>query len=148
VLVAYVGARPVYATLVSTGRRTHDTPTGIFRIERKVAERTMSSRTDDDEPYAVDRVPWTAYFIGSYALHTAYWHGSFGERKSHGCVNLSPRDARRLYGWTAPGVLPGYTEIHGSAAQPGAVIRIRSAEDPSPAWQGYAAAMRDDDGHG
>jgi hypothetical protein len=142
VLVAYVGTRPVYATLVSTGRRTHDTPTGVFRIERKVAERTMSSRPDDDDPYAVDRVPWTAYFIGSYALHTAYWHGSFGERKSHGCVNLSPKDARRLYGWTAPGVLPGYTEIHGSAAQPGAVIRIRTAEDPTPAWQGYAAAMR------
>lgn len=143
VLIAYVGARPVYATLVSTGRRGHDTPTGVFRIERKVAERTMSSRADDDEPYAVDRVPWTAYFIGSYALHTAYWHGSFGERKSHGCVNLAPRDARRLYGWTAPGVLPGYTEIHGSAEQPGAVVRIRSEADPTPAWQGYAAAMRD-----
>jgi len=148
VLVAYVGTRAVYATLVSTGRRTHDTPTGVFRIERKVAERTMSSRPDDDDPYAVDRVPWTAYFIGSYALHTAYWHGSFGERKSHGCVNLSPKDARRLYGWTAPGVLPGYTEIHGSAAQPGAVIRIRSAEDPTPAWQGYAAAMRESAAHG
>ncbi len=142
VLVAYVGARPVYATLVSTGRRGHDTPTGVFRIERKVAERTMSSRPDDDDPYAVDRVPWTAYFVGSFALHTAYWHGSFGERKSHGCVNLAPRDARRLYGWTAPGVLPGYTEIHGSAAQPGAVIQIRSADDPTPDWQGYAAAMR------
>lgn len=145
-LVAYVGDRPVYATLVSTGRRGHDTPTGIFRIERKLAERTMSSRPDDDDPYAVDRVPWTAYFIGSFALHTAYWHGSFGERKSHGCVNLAPRDARRLYGWTAPGVHPGYTEIHGNAEQPGAVIRIRSAEDPTPAWQGYAAAMREADG--
>lgn len=144
VLVAYVGARPVYATLVSTGRRTHDTPTGVFRIERKVAERTMSSRPDDDDPYAVDRVPWTAYFIGSFALHTAYWHGQFGERKSHGCVNLAPKDARRLYAWTAPSVLPGYTEIHGNAAQPGAVIQIRSAEDPTPKWQGYAAAMRQD----
>jgi hypothetical protein len=26
------------------------------------------------------------------------------------------------------------------------VIRIRSAEDPTPAWQGYAAAMREADG--
>jgi lipoprotein-anchoring transpeptidase ErfK/SrfK len=148
VLVAYVGTRAVYATLVSSGKRTHDTPTGVFRIERKVAERTMSSRPDDDDPYAVDRVPWTAYFIGSYALHTAYWHGSFGEKKSHGCVNLAPKDARRLYGWTAPGVLPGYTEIHGNAAQPGAVIRIRSTEDPTQAWQGYAAAMREPATHG
>lgn len=140
-LVAYVGKRAVFATLVSTGRVGHDTPTGIFRIERKVAERTMSSRPGDDEPYSVDRVPWTAYFVGSFALHTAYWHGSFGEKKSHGCVNLAPRDARRLYGWTAPGVGPGYVEIHGSAAQPGAVIQIRSKQDPTPVWQGYAAEM-------
>jgi hypothetical protein len=140
-LVAYVGPRAVFATLVSTGRVGHETPTGIFRIERKVAERTMSSRPGDDEPYAVDRVPWTAYFIGSFALHTAYWHGSFGERKSHGCVNLAPKDARRLYAWTAPGVGPGYVEIHGSAAQPGAVVQIRSKQDPTPSWQGYAAEM-------
>ncbi|MBC8071986.1 MAG: L,D-transpeptidase [Deltaproteobacteria bacterium] len=141
VLVAYVGARPVYATLVSTGRRNHDTPTGVFRIERKVAERTMNSRADDDEPYAVDRVPWTAYFADSFALHAAYWHGSFGERKSHGCVNLSPVDARMLYRWSAPAVAPGWSEVYGHAEQPGSLVRIHSSDDPQPSFRGYAAEL-------
>jgi L,D-transpeptidase catalytic domain len=141
VLVAYVGDRPIYATLISSGRRGHDTPTGVFRIERKVAERTMNSRPDDDDPYAVDRVPWTAYFADSFALHAAYWHGSFGERKSHGCVNLSPADARVLYRWSAPGVAPGWSEVYGHADQPGSVVRIRSAADPEPSLQGYAAEL-------
>ncbi len=141
VLVAYIGEQPVYATMISSGRRNHDTPTGIFRIERKVAERTMNSRADDDDPYAVDRVPWTAYFADSFALHAAYWHGSFGERKSHGCVNLSPADARMLYRWSAPAVAPGWSEVYGHATQPGSVIRIRSAADPEPSWRGYAAEL-------
>lgn len=141
VLVAYVGARPVYATMISSGRRNHDTPTGIFRIERKVSERTMSSRVGDDDPYAVDRVPWTAYFVGSFALHAAYWHGSFGEQKSHGCVNLSPTDARMLYAWSAPAVAPGWTEVYGHADQPGSLVRIRSKDDPTPKLSGYAAEL-------
>ncbi len=128
VLVAYEGARPVFATLVSTGRRGHDSPLGTYRIERKVAERTMNSRPSDDDPYAVDRVPWTAYFTGSFALHGAYWHGSFGERKSHGCINLAPIDARRVYGWSEPQVAPGWSEAYASEASRGSVVRLRSSQ--------------------
>ncbi|HET6585239.1 MAG TPA: L,D-transpeptidase family protein [Nannocystaceae bacterium] len=141
VLVAYEGARPVYATLVSTGRRTHDTPIGTFRIERKVAERTMSSKPGDDEPYSVDRVPWTAYFTGSFALHAAYWHGSFGERKSHGCVNLAPADARVLYRFTTPAIVPAWSEVHGSPAQPGSLVRVRDDRHPAPPLYGYALEL-------
>lgn len=128
VLVAYEGTRPVFATLVSTGRRGHDSPLGTYRIERKVAERTMNSRPDDDDPYAVDRVPWTAYFTGSFALHAAYWHGSFGERKSHGCINLAPIDARRVYGWSEPQVAPGWSEAYATEASKGSVVRLRRAQ--------------------
>ncbi|MBX7078058.1 MAG: L,D-transpeptidase [Nannocystaceae bacterium] len=145
VLVAYVGARPVYATLVSTGRRGHDTPEGSFRIERKVAERTMSSRPGDDDPYAVDRVPWTAYFVGSYALHAAYWHGSFGERKSHGCVNLAPADARHLYAWTGPGVHPGYAEVLAAPQQPGSLVRIRDGAPASDEGEPVVLALAEID---
>lgn len=141
VLVAYEGARPVYATLVSTGKRTHDTPIGTFRIERKVAERTMSSKPGDDEPYSVDRVPWTAYFTGSFALHAAYWHGQFGERKSHGCVNLAPADARVLYRFTTPAVVPAWSEVHGHVDQPGSVVRVRDDRHPSPPLYGYALEL-------
>ena len=144
-LVAYEGEVPVYATLISAGRPGHSTPTGVFRISRKVAERTMNSMADSDEVYSVAKVPWTAYFAPGYALHAAYWHDSFGFRKSHGCVNLSPQDARALYAWTTPAVAPGWSEVLGHEDQPGSVIRIRDAKHPDPATQGYALAMLEAD---
>src|SRR5690606_34890094 len=35
VLVAYEGDRPVFATMVSTGRAGYETPAGLFRIQSK-----------------------------------------------------------------------------------------------------------------
>jgi hypothetical protein len=143
-VVAYEGTTPVYATLVSTGRVRHRTPTGVFRISRKVAERTMNSMADSDEQYTVEKVPWTFYFDTGYALHAAFWHNGFGRPRSHGCVNLSPHDARRLYGWTSPAVAPGWSEVYGHAQQPGSVVRIRDRRDPEPSVQGYAQALHED----
>jgi hypothetical protein len=142
VLVAYEGSTPVYATMVSSGRANHRTPTGVFRVERKVAERTMNSMSDSDEEYTVAKVPWTAYFAKGYALHAAYWHDGFGRPRSHGCVNLAPKDARALYAFLAPAAAPGWTEIYGHEHQPGTVIRVKSPKDPEPAAQGYMLAMR------
>jgi hypothetical protein len=140
-LVAYEGDRPVYATLISSGRPRHGTPTGVYRIDRKVAERTMNSMADSEDLYSVDKVPWTAYFATGYALHAAFWHTGFGTRRSHGCINLSPLDARRLYSWTAPRVAPGWSEIYGHEDQPGSLIQIRSRTDPQPDLRGYAVAL-------
>ena len=56
-------------------------------------ERHRPGRRDDR--YSIEDVPWTEYFSGSIALHGAFWHGGFGLRHSHGCVNLSPLDAHR-----------------------------------------------------
>lgn len=138
VLVAYEGALPVYATLVSSGRPGHGTPTGIFRIDRKVAERTMNSMADSKDSYSVDGVPWAAYFATGYALHAAFWHGGFGRTRSHGCVNLAPHDARALYDWMSPAAAPGWSEVYGHEAQPGSLVRLRSRKDPKPQWKGYA----------
>jgi hypothetical protein len=43
-----------------------------------------------------------------YAFHAAYWHDAFGAPKSHGCVNLSPIDARWLFHFTEPPVPRGW----------------------------------------
>lgn len=59
-------------------------------------------------------VPWVEYFEAGYALHAAYWHDVFGVARSHGCVNLSPIDARRVFMWTDPPLPP---EWHGVAAR-------------------------------
>lgn len=109
-LVLYVGARPTYATLVSTGLEGHETPRGDFRIRRKYVSDTMANLGPDagDDGYRIDDVPWTQYFEGSVALHGAFWHHRFGLRRSHGCVNLSPRDARRVFAHTWPAIPPGW----------------------------------------
>ncbi|HEX7476337.1 MAG TPA: L,D-transpeptidase [Polyangiales bacterium] len=109
-LVAYVGSKPVYATLVSTGRikdeldplRNFQTPTGSFRINAKHLTATMDGDHALDGPYSIEDVPYVMYFQLAYALHSAFWHNSFGRPHSHGCVNLSPDDARWLFFWANP----------------------------------------------
>jgi hypothetical protein len=101
-LTAYEGDTPVFATLVSSGLPDHATPTGTFRLHAKHVTTTMADDLAADGPYSIEDVPWTMYFHGSYALHAAFWHERFGHMRSHGCVNLSPRDARWLFFWTLP----------------------------------------------
>jgi hypothetical protein len=57
-------------------------------------------------------VPWIQYFSAGFALHGAYWHDVFGVPRSHGCVNLSPIDARVVFNWTDPPVPPGWHGVN------------------------------------
>lgn len=114
-LVAYEGDAPVFATLVSTGKPGHETPTGLYRIQSKHVSTTMDDDSTEDGAYSIEDVPWTMYFHGNYALHGAFWHYTFGRVRSHGCVNLSPVDARWLFQWTTP-TLPA--SWHGIFAEP------------------------------
>ncbi len=113
-LVAYEGDKPVYVTLVSTGadglgdpKETHSTVRGQFLIHTKHITATMSGDEVGDE-FDLRDVPYVQYFTEGYALHAAYWHDSFGKPRSHGCINLSPRDARWLFHWTDPPVPEGW----------------------------------------
>jgi len=128
-LVAYEGTRPIFATLVSTGRSGpgHETPVGVHRIWVKLAEDTMDDLdvTDQASNYAIEGVPWVQYFSEGIGLHAAFWHDDFGRPRSHGCVNLSPRDARRLFAWTSPDLLPGWDAILTVEGQPGTIVRVR-----------------------
>jgi hypothetical protein len=112
-LVAYEGEIPVFATLIATGREGFETPEGSFRIYGKHVSVTMDDPAAGEEAYSIEDVPWTQYFEEGYALHAAFWHDRFGRVRSHGCVNLSPADARRLFFWTGPH-LPD--DLHGIVA--------------------------------
>jgi len=115
VLVAYEGATPMFATLVSTGRDSKQsaTPLGVFQIWVKLEYSDMDDieRTDLDANYSIQDVPWVQFFKGSYGLHAAFWHDDFGRRRSHGCINLSPADARYLFQFTQPILPPGWNAI-------------------------------------
>jgi len=135
-LVAFEGQRPVFATLISSGRRNPQdkekdfpTPAGSFRIGEKHITTTMDGDVASDGPYSIEDVPWVQYFQGSYALHGAFWHDNFGYVRSHGCVNLSPEDARTLFAWTDPKLPDGW---HGVFAQPDKGTRVIIHEDPQP----------------
>ncbi|MBX3181556.1 MAG: L,D-transpeptidase [Polyangiaceae bacterium] len=113
-VVLYEGTRPVYATLISSGeagledhRTSTATKRGIFRIHTKHITTTMSS-DEAGEEFELRDVPYVMYFEEGYAMHGAYWHDRFGTPKSHGCLNLSPEDARRIFHWTDPQVPPGW----------------------------------------
>ena len=139
ILVAYEGERPVYATLVSTGRYQHETPTSVARVFAKLETAVMSS--DKESIYSVADVPWTMYYDRDFALHTSYWHDGFGSPRSHGCINLAPRDARLLYRWSSPDVPPGWIAVYGDRDNPGSLVRVRTAAVPEPAFRGYAREL-------
>lgn len=108
VLILYEGNKPVYATAVSTGRdglgdhkTTHSTIRGTFRIREKHVTTTMDAHEVDNK-FELRDVPWVEYFEAGYAIHAAPWHDEYGKPRSHGCINLSPIDARRVFMWTDP----------------------------------------------
>lgn len=126
------GPELVYVTLVSSGVRSRRTPTGLYRIRDKRAWSSMGSRPDAEEPYFVEKVPWTMYFRDSYALHGAYWHDVFGHRRSHGCINLAPRDAKVLYDALSPQTETAMMRTYASEDNPGSYVRIRRGLRPVP----------------
>jgi len=130
-LVLYEGTRPVYATLVSTGRdglgepgKTLSTPQGLFRVYQKHVTTTMDSDVADSE-FEMRDVPWVMYFRSGYAIHGAYWHDDFGRARSHGCVNLAPIDARYVFRWSAPEVPEHWHSVNaGAEFEQGTLVNI------------------------
>lgn len=123
-LVAYEpNGRPVFATLVASGKEGYDTPSGTFQLREKYVSIAMTGEDPTDGPYEVEEVPWTMYYFQSYALHGAYWHDAFGRVRSHGCTNLAPHDARWLFDWTSPEVPLGW---HGRRLRRGTWVHITS----------------------
>jgi lipoprotein-anchoring transpeptidase ErfK/SrfK len=102
---------------VSTGKSKTPTVTGSFYIYDRYRHKRMRSDVGKGQPgyYEVEDVPFTQFFHKDYAFHGAYWHNSFGQPASHGCVNMATKeqnkrwpnaseDAGWLYQWAALGL--------------------------------------------
>ncbi len=130
-LTAYVGERPLFATLVSTGRGQPGsilaTPKGLHRIWVKLAQSDMDNleNLEASESYAIQAVPWVMYFQKGYGLHGTFWHRAFGRVQSHGCVNLSPTDAERLFELASPRLPSGWTAALPTVYEQGSLVRVR-----------------------
>ena len=130
ILTLYQGAQAVYATLVSTGRAMRGplaTPVGEFRIWVKLVSHDMDNLDDPEaeERYGLESVPWVMFFHRGYGLHGTFWHDSFGERRSHGCINLTLADAKRVFDWVSPKVHSGWSAALPTPYELGTLVRVR-----------------------
>jgi len=118
-LTAYENDVIVMRTKISSGVRQltpiepdqipSDTPLGHHHITVKTPSRHMGDTdlTGSPETGALPGVPWVSFFHKTgVALHGTYWHDNFGVRMSRGCINMRNEDAKWIYRWVQPFILP------------------------------------------
>ncbi|HEY9695593.1 MAG TPA: L,D-transpeptidase [Oculatellaceae cyanobacterium] len=97
-LIAWKGNKPVYAIVISSGKKSTPTRRGTFAVQYKAVTTRMKG-TDYDVP----DVPYVMFYNANYAIHGAYWHRRFGTPVSHGCTNLAVNHAKWLFKWASVG---------------------------------------------
>lgn len=134
-LYAWEGDRKVYEFSVSTGRPGYNTPTGEFRVWRKVLSQTYKGGSRErGDYYYLPNVPYSLFFGGGdvpnwkgYAIHGAYWHNDFGvKNRSSGCINVKPEEAGLLYNWAGPAMPEGINALNASDDDSGVRVVIHS----------------------
>lgn len=131
-VVVYEGDKPIYATLISSGKESkikdkdHSTPRGMWRVREKHVVTTMDGNGSaaGDLPYSIEDVPYVMYFHKAYATHGAFWHQNFGSQMSHGCVNLAPLDAKWIFMHAEPRLPEGLHGVWSSDAHPGSMVVV------------------------
>ena len=112
-LWAYEGDEVVLDTKISTGIPylvtsngiPAATPVGAWTVFSKMPVRHMGNGavTADPLAYELPGVPWVSYFHEwGVAFHGTYWHDNYGNEMSHGCVNMTPDEAKWMYRWLGP----------------------------------------------
>jgi lipoprotein-anchoring transpeptidase ErfK/SrfK len=79
-----------FAWEVSTARKGYHTPRGVF--QPYLLKPMHYSRKYDNAP-----MPNSIFFEGGYAIHATYAINNLGRPASHGCIRLSPQNAKWLY---------------------------------------------------
>lgn len=103
-LYAYEGDKKKYSFDISSGK-WNKTPTGEFRIWTKLKYTLMTGGSKEEGTYYyLPNVPYTMFFYKDYGIHGAYWHNNFGHPMSHGCINMRPEEAKKLFYWANPPV--------------------------------------------
>ncbi|MGB9911700.1 MAG: L,D-transpeptidase family protein [Microgenomates group bacterium] len=141
-LTAYESEKPIMTTPVSTGKKGWETPTGEFEIVYKRLERRMQGRSANSpqDNYDTPGVPYCCYLknkktgeIRGYAIHGAWWHNSFGQPVSHGCINLPlvPQEtlgnispAEWLFRWSTPVFSLQDLIVYSHTKNPGTLVII------------------------
>lgn len=102
----YRNGIPIGVSTVSTGKKGHKTPTGVFTILQKHVEHYSNLYDNAPMPY-MQRLTW-----GGVAMHAGNLPGY---PASHGCIRLPAAFAKLLYGVTRLGATVVITD---KAAEP------------------------------
>jgi len=109
---------------VSTGKKGHETPTGVFTILQKNKDHYSNLYNNAPMPY-MQRLTW-----GGIALHAG---GLPGYPASHGCIRLPSEFARNLFAVTANGMTVVVASAEGElaeAAAPGFLSPVNPQGQP------------------
>ena len=112
---------------VSTGKKGHPTPTGMFTILQKKVSHESNIYKGARMPH-MQRLTWTG--IAMHAGHLP------GYPASHGCVRLPVDFAEKLYSVTRNGTSVIITDdkfAPGETAEPGRLLSGRTGEPSTPA---------------
>jgi L,D-transpeptidase catalytic domain len=111
---------------VSTGKKGHTTPTGMFTILQKKVSHESSIYKGAQMPH-MQRLTWTG--IAMHAGHLP------GYPASHGCVRLPVDFAEKLYSVTRSGTSVIITDdkfAPGETAEPGRLLSGKTGEPSAP----------------
>lgn len=121
-MVLYEGKKPVFVTLISTGRdrlgdpkASASTAQGTFNVVGKHITASKFNPKGIEELFEVHDAPWAVELSSGQMLVGALWHDRFGIENGQGQIQLSPNDALRVWQWVDPTVPDGW---HG-VSQPG-----------------------------
>ncbi|MGB8981650.1 MAG: L,D-transpeptidase [Anaerolineales bacterium] len=130
-LSCYEGNSEVYFCRISSGIRYDAagqisdelaTPVGNLLTHWKIVSLNMTAGTAQ-AGYSTPAVPWNTMISGDgIAIHGAFWHNAFGEKRSHGCINVTPEDAKWIWRWTTPYVTLAQSEMRMSLPEHGTTV--------------------------
>lgn len=104
-VTAFEDDQAVLIARCSSGGKGTKTPLGKFQTFHKgpTIHMTNDGEAGAGRGYDLPGVPWVSFFTGTGdSFHGTYWHNDYGKPRSHGCVNLTPADAKFIYRWTHP----------------------------------------------
>lgn len=130
-LSCFEGSREVYFCRISSGLNIDATgqfndklatPVGNLLTHWKIMSLNMTAGTFQSG-YSTPAVPWSTMISGDgIAIHGAFWHNAFGEKRSHGCINVTPEDAKWIFRWTTPYVSLAQSEVRVSLPDHGTIV--------------------------
>ena len=134
---------------VAVGKRSTPSPTGIFTIERRVANPIYQHDGKTIQPGPGNPVGsrWMGLNIRGYGIHGTNAPKSIGKAASHGCIRMAKADLEELYELVAVGdtvELVGQrneetAQLFGGVEKPAETLAM-TAQSTAPAQQPVAAA--------